>query len=158
DTGCTGQCEACDVPQALGQCVAVVGAPHAKRTGCATATAAAICEKRSCDGNDRVTCSGFVGADVTCRAHQCQDNSGAFEAKCDGHGQGLASQSGQASDDRACAPFACGGSSCKTECTADTDCAPGASCDLPSRQCKRAATCGDTTHVVSITGQSSDCA
>src|SRR5205807_365950 len=61
NSACGGQCQACDVPGSVGQCVAVSGAPHGARAACAT-------DGSACGG----ACNGVATASCTYPAAQCR--------------------------------------------------------------------------------------
>ena len=113
---CNGQCQACDVPGSVGQCVAVSGAPHGARTAC---TGSGTCGG-SCDGSNVSACAYPI---VQCRGASCTAGTATAGASCDGAGACPAAVT------TACAPFVCGASACKTSCTADADCVSGDYCD-----------------------------
>jgi hypothetical protein len=119
---CTGQCEACDVTGARGQCVPVSGAPHGDRTACDSGTD--VCSGRRCDGVDRTACSAFASAATECRVASCVDGVAVLSANCDGKGACPAEQS------KVCEPYACDVDNCKSACETDSDCAPKFRCDV----------------------------
>src|SRR5207237_102644 len=129
------------------------GIPHGARQACDAQTGDRACESRVCDGVARVACAAFVDSANICRTHACAGGIEIFEARCDGKGQCSTAQS---SEDKACAPYACGADSCRTTCETGADCAAGASCDVASHECLRLSSCRDTTHLVSPLGQASD--
>ncbi|MBK7865396.1 MAG: hypothetical protein IPJ65_43725 [Archangiaceae bacterium] len=118
NVACGGQCEACDVSGRAGECVAVSGAPHSGRPGCATDGSAC---GGSCDGLARAACS-FPTASTQCRAPGCATGTATLAAACDGHGACPAEQT------QDCGQFVCGATACRGDCLADADCASGNYC------------------------------
>jgi hypothetical protein len=89
---------------------------------------------------------------VSCRDASCVDGVQTLAASCDGKG------SCPAADTKRCEPFACGTTACKSECSADTDCAPSYRCDTTLKKCITGATC-DGNHTLTATdGTQTDCA
>ncbi|MCC6216753.1 MAG: hypothetical protein IT376_17975 [Polyangiaceae bacterium] len=152
-SACSGQCEACDVATAPGTCSPVNGAPHGARVACSAAGSGEdACAARTCEGSkSTAVCSGYVGPEVECRSQSCAGGVETFREPCDGTGQCPVSRT------RKCFPYACGGASCLTTCTQDTDCAAGARCDTDEGQCATALTC-DGSVLTSPDGESKDCA
>ena len=149
DGVCSGQCEACDVPNAVGKCVAVVGTPHGSRTACSTATVDNPCSEATCDGQTRASCQGFVGSSVTCRSPSCSIGVATFAAVCDAKGHC------PAPDTKPCAPYACGTTSCNSACATDSDCAAGSRCQ--DGKCVSGSTCQTSTTSVDPAGNVTDC-
>jgi MYXO-CTERM domain-containing protein len=123
DAPCPGQCEACDVPGSVGKCSPVTGPPHGARSACVGNTADATCGLQ-CNGDkssDRTACH-YPPNGALCSGAGC---AGGYETKpsyCDGAGN-------CGDNKKACAPFQCGTTACKSTCTnATTDCAPGFEC------------------------------
>jgi hypothetical protein len=114
DKACNGQCEACD--DNPGVCTQVRGAPHGTRPRCAGAG---------------TTCGGTCGSrpsacdypTTKCRDASCANGTQTAEAACDGAGACPAPST------KACAPFTCGPTACKTSCTTDADCQGGLFCN-----------------------------
>ncbi len=142
---CTGQCEACDVPGSVGQCVPVTGAPHGKRDACTTASNA--CDNKVCDGSHRDSCDTTVGpctpfacgddackttctTDVDCAENfHCDDHGACVPGLCDG--TKATTSNGKTID---CSPYVCvGDGTCRTSCGKVEDCADGFVCDLAGR-------------------------
>jgi len=123
DVGCNSQCAACDVTGKVGTCSAVVGAPHGSRSACSGAGAGSECGP-VCDGTDMSACHQPGGA-KSCSANSCTSSGGTFIEKhtsvCDGAG-------GCSDEPKTCVGYTCGTTSCKTSCTASTDCATGFYC------------------------------
>ncbi len=130
DGGCTGQCEACDIPGGLGKCTGVSGPPHGSRTKC-DGGAADVCKALACDSSkDRSKCVGFLnGPSTECTAASCKDGSATTEAFCDGSGTCKAGATSS------CGTFACGDKTCKDKCLVDTDCGAGFICNKDSGKC-----------------------
>jgi hypothetical protein len=119
DSGCTGQCQACNVSGSVGACTAVSGVPRGDRTPCAGN--GTVCEG-TCDGTNPSACTYPSGP------AQC----GAF---CDGQCDGQGSCTGVG----ACAiGYACEDNVCQTSCDEPSDCAPNFECN-GSQQCVRIA-------------------
>lgn len=102
---CGGQCEACDVADRIGTCVAVTGGPHGQRPECGSGSA--VCSRRTCDGIARDSCAAFVGAEVLCDGPPCA-----------GHAEIAA----------ACRNGECLAPACDASCQSDYDCAAGLEC------------------------------
>jgi MYXO-CTERM domain-containing protein len=158
---CTGQCEACDVADAEGQCVPVSGAPHGRlRPPCDLAPADEPCAGAACDGVVRTSCEGLAGPEVSCREGSCDvaTNIATFAAACNGKGTCPELQTEE------CEPFVCQGNQCgKKPCETDDDCAPSFRCALTAGEMdcipQGASTCNLTTHTVkSPTGEEQNCA
>jgi hypothetical protein len=126
NTACTGQCEACDVAGSAGTCSPVSGAPHGTRTAC-VAAGTGVCA-RMCDGKDRTKCN-FAATTVECSAATCAAGTATAASSCDGAGNCPTPKS------TSCAPYACGGTTCKTTCTLDADCGGANVCDKPTGKC-----------------------
>lgn len=123
DSGCNGQCEACDVAGSVGKCVAVKGGPHAARPACPGAEVD-VCARASCDGAARDACKGFTSSSVECRKATCTDGKAVSPATCTGAGACPAVVV------TACGGYACdaAGLACRTQCTAASDCVEGFVC------------------------------
>lgn len=130
DSVCAGQCEACDIPGAVGKCTGVSGAPHGSRTACFDG-AGDVCKTLSCDGSkDRSKCVGYAnGPEKECKPGSCADGAAVEASRCDGFGT---CKDGSA---KPCGGFGCDGASCRTTCAADTDCAKGYVCDSTTSKC-----------------------
>jgi hypothetical protein len=131
DDACGGQCEACNLPESLGTCRPVDGAPRGGRSPCATDGSA--CGGR-CDGIDGDTCA-YPAEDTTCRQPRCRNGVATQGATCDGAGACPAEQL------VTCAPFACGAVSCLGDCGSILDCAAGLYC--ASGVCRPKLTAGE---------------
>ncbi|HZS39530.1 MAG TPA: kelch repeat-containing protein [Polyangia bacterium] len=115
---CGGQCEACNLAGAIGVCSPVSGAPVGSRPAC---TGAGTSCGGTCDGVGTATCA-YPSAATACRAASCAGGVETAAASCDGAGHCPAPAT------LACAPYLCGGASCKTTCAADADCIAGGYC------------------------------
>lgn len=118
DTACTGECEACDVPNALGICSPVTGAPHGQRTACDSDGTQC---GGACDGVQRSGCTYPTSA-VSCRGASCAAGTATLAASCDGQGHCPALQT------QPCGNYVCGANACNGDCTQDADCASGSWC------------------------------
>jgi MYXO-CTERM domain-containing protein len=116
DTGCGGQCQACNLPGSAGKCSPVTGNPVGGRPACAT-------DGSSCGG----ACNGTNTAACTyptsqCRGASCANGTQTAAASCDGQGHCPAPVT------TACTPYVCGTNACKSSCATDTDCIGGDWC------------------------------
>ncbi len=118
ERACNGQCEACDVPGSVGQCLAVSGAPHGARTACAGSGACG----GACDGANAAACA-YPDSSTSCRDASCAGGTATAAATCDGAGACPPAITAQ------CDPYLCGGNACKTSCLADSDCIAADQCD-----------------------------
>jgi MYXO-CTERM domain-containing protein len=151
DRACTDQCEACNVSTSKGICSPVNGDPVGARAKCPGATGSDPCTASTCEGaKDRTKCVGHVGSAVSCRAASCADGQATLATTCDGTGACPAAQT------QPCAPFACDGQTCKTECATDADCDPKYRCS--NKLCVVGATCQDSHTVLSGEKKTTDCA
>jgi MYXO-CTERM domain-containing protein len=116
DSGCSGQCEACDVAGFVGQCVAITGAPRGNRGAC---TGTGECAG-TCDGTSRYDCT-YPDRNTVCGETRCELGIIAGEM-CDG--QGNCVRQGDS-----CYPYTCDGNVCGETCSSDADCGDGARCD-----------------------------
>jgi N-acetylneuraminic acid mutarotase len=130
ESGCTGQCEACDVPGGLGKCTGVSGEPHGVRAKC-DAGGTDVCKALACDSSkDRSKCVGFLnGPSKECAAAQCEGGRATPAAFCDGAG------TCKVGTTVTCGAYACGEKACKDKCSADTDCGNGFICDAAKSEC-----------------------
>jgi MYXO-CTERM domain-containing protein len=152
NSACIGQCQACDLPSALGTCSPVTGAPRGSRPKCAAAATNDPCSARACNGEQSTTeCLGYVAEEVECRALSCTLGVQTFAAKCDGAGKCKTSETKQ------CSPYVCGDKECKSTCKTDTDCIKDTSCDTMSGNCVVSAVCDGDHTVTSTKGASTDC-
>ncbi|MBL8719193.1 MAG: hypothetical protein JNL79_24620, partial [Myxococcales bacterium] len=163
DKGCTGQCEACNLPKTLGKCTtvdgsdaptgytkgqAVTGFGTTTRTLCASFDA--LCGFR-CDGTTSTACSA-AKTTVECTPGSCADGVETKPAFCNGTGECAASTKAN------CGDFACGPKGCVTKCAADTDCVKGRKCTLATGTCDPPkATCTNATTSQPVGGPAKDC-
>jgi len=129
DQACAGQCEACDLPGKAGTCSPVAGPPRGDRAACAGDGSAC---GGACDGTITQACA-YPGAATSCRGASCAAGTATLAAACDGAGACPAVQT------QACAPFACGETACRGDCTVDGDCAAGNFCNGGVCQARRGA-------------------
>jgi hypothetical protein len=133
DRACNGVCEACNVKDNVGRCIAVDGDPRPGHGACGGA--GTTCGKASCDGTAPNECARRPGNDVACEAPSCTGGYARPAGVCDGKGgcaRPLATP---------CHPFACGADRCLARCASSDDCAPGATCDATSGACLQAYRC-----------------
>ena len=137
-TACNGQCQACDVPGHAGTCTTLAAgdAPHGNRAACASD--GSLCGG-ACDGTHTASCT-FPGSGTACREGSCAAGTATLAAACDGAGSCPAVQT------QSCAPFICGATACRGNCSADSDCTSGDFCSAGICAPKRApgATCAAT--------------
>ncbi len=131
DAACGGQCQACDVPSALGKCVAVSGAPHGSRATCSNG-AGDVCKAQSCDGVDGTKCAAFTNGPAVECSRACADEATVAIGKCDGAG---VCGSGKAAS---CAGFKCDAGGCRTSCTGNDQCSSGYYCNGGTSRCEPA--------------------
>jgi hypothetical protein len=122
DTGCDGQCQACDVEGYVGACTGVVGDPHGTRAKCGGAG----CGAMACRGADDPTkCIAFAnGPTKSCEPPHCEAGKEVAESFCDGAGSCVPP-----------APSSCGAytcdeatGKCSNTCESGSDCAAGFAC------------------------------
>jgi hypothetical protein len=131
DQGCDGQCEACDVPDALGICSVVSGAPHGDRPACDGEETRCGGE---CDGAHSASCV-YPTSRTSCGS-SCSEGM-RIDSNCDGRGNC------EAGEPRSCGNFRCADeSTCRTSCQEIGDCLSGFTCQ--SGVCEAGATCIDT--------------
>lgn len=117
---CDGQCNACNVQGAPGQCVVVDGQPIGGRTACVDPDGG-VCGAGFCDGlNSWCQFPGDYGDHVSCSdaPPACSaDDQSVVRMECNGLGQ-------CAQGKQLCRPYACDPdtSACKTSCASDSDC------------------------------------
>lgn len=108
---CSGQCEACDVEGAKGECTQVTsGAPHGSRAACSGAGAC----HGECGVGARDVCL-YPGVEVTCAGASCSGNTRRLAAGCDGQGACTTQQT------QTCT-MGCAGTECMGACALDADC------------------------------------
>jgi len=141
NTACTGQCAACDNAGSVGTCSPAGGAPHGTRPACTGVGIGSTCGP-GCNGVDTATCH-FPGTSTPCSANVCTAGKETHASTCDG--------AGTCQDKpKDCGVYACSATTCKTTCSAKSDCAPGYYCSgsacVPSASlgtaCTDASTCG----------------
>jgi hypothetical protein len=115
---CADQCEACDVADYEGECVAVTGAPRGDRADCASD--GSVCGG-ACDGTVRTACT-YPSTESPCRSATCSDGVETEAASCDGQGACPPAVL------RSCAPYTCGPLACAQSCASDGDCLEGHFC------------------------------
>jgi hypothetical protein len=132
DGQCNGQCEACDLPNALGNCLPTTagGAPHGARTPCDGD--GSRCQG-ICDGTNRTQCS-LPGPTQVCRDPVCQNGTATVKAVCRGDGTCPALEQVD------CAPKACAAATgdsaqCVGDCTVDEQCQAGHFCKPGAGTC-----------------------
>lgn len=117
NSSCTGQCQACNLPNSKGTCTAVTGQPVAPRTACAG-------DGTSCSGkcNGGATSCTFPPASTVCRTAGCTNDVATLAANCDGKGTCPTAAT------QKCAPYVCGPTQCDGACTVTAECNPGFYC------------------------------
>ncbi len=118
DQTCTGQCEACNLPGALGHCGPVTGTPQSPRPACTAVDPACAGQ---CDGTRRIACT-YPGTETQCRQAQCVDEVATQAESCNGTGACPPIQT------QICDPYVCGPSLCRGDCLVDQDCVTGYFC------------------------------
>ncbi len=113
---CDGACEACNEPGSEGTCVAVTGPP---RNGHVCGEDADVDCRGTCTGFERKSC-GPARDGAPCGVEACNGGVATVRGTC-ASGRCL-------SEERACAPYACGPASCRSSCEHDWQCAEGARC------------------------------
>jgi hypothetical protein len=126
---CGGVCEACDVTDNVGHCIAVTEPRPGHGTCPDPAPGNEACGRASCDGVGRNECAGRPGTETRCASPSCADGAARAAGFCDGRG------SCQQPRGVACAPYRCGAEACLARCASDHDCAPDATCDVPFGAC-----------------------
>lgn len=118
NTACNGQCEACNLDGHGGTCTPVTGVPRGARPAC---TGAGTACGGTCNGTLTTACT-YPDATTACREASCMGGSATLAATCDGMGTCPMPST------TPCAPFACGTTACRTDCTTMADCAAGNTC------------------------------
>ena len=118
DTGCSGQCEACNETDTAGTCMPVSGTPRSTRAACNTDGSAC---GGACDGVTPATCA-YPNGSVVCGAPSCAAGVATLPSVCDSLGNCSATQT------QPCAPFTCGLSACLGDCGTAADCSVGDYC------------------------------
>lgn len=119
ESACTDQCAACNEAASRGRCVAISGAPRPGHPACSAVGAGTPCAAR-CDGVGTTACV-FAASSVSCGVASCAAGVETHVASCDGAGQ-------CADTPTSCGAYACGATTCKSSCTAKSDCAAGHYC------------------------------
>ncbi len=117
NTGCGGQCQACDALGSVGTCVTIAGTVHANATGVtprAACTGAATPCGASCNGSDATACHA-APISTSCGTASCSVRTATLVGNCDGSGSCVQST-------QSCGNYLCGATACKTTCTVDGDC------------------------------------
>ncbi len=158
DKACAGQCEACDEPNALGQCIAVTGAPRGQRTACAQGTAGNPCSAETCDGLETTQCGGLVGAEVECAPGSCSAGVATPAASCDGQGS-CGMQKSVSCAPANCDGLGCGSGSCRDseDCHPDYRCSKGVGADVGECVLANATECDGDHTLTSADGNTQDC-
>ncbi|MBL8716355.1 MAG: hypothetical protein JNL79_10190 [Myxococcales bacterium] len=133
NVACGGQCQACNLPSAVGTCTTVtptngpVGYPAGQAvTGFGTART--LCAPfgapcgASCDGTSPTACA-LPAVPPVCIAASCGSGVQTNPATCSG---GLCPTPTPATKD--CSPYACGATACRTTCSDNSHCASGYKC------------------------------
>jgi MYXO-CTERM domain-containing protein len=148
-SACSGQCEACDVPGAIGTCTPVSsGAPHGTRTACVGLGTS--CEG-TCDGTVSVTACQFPSATTSCGSTCANDAE--TDSACNGEGTCVAGAP------KTCpAGFACGANTCSMTCSSASQCESGYICTTAGVCAPAGAPmCADATTSQNPDGQSTNC-
>jgi hypothetical protein len=116
EAACEGTCQACNLPEHLGSCLPVRGAPRAGHGACLGQGPCA----GTCDGAS--SACHYPGADVECAPARCSGGMAQAKALCSGTG------SCQTAALISCAPFACDGVICANGCGPGRPCQPGNYC------------------------------
>lgn len=151
NAGCAGQCEACDVPDAVGTCSPVFGAPHGVRPACS----GSMCAARVCDGVARDSCAAYADGNVQCAPPTCVGGWQTEPAYCDGKGSCAPPAPG-----KSCGAYPCGPDGfCQTKCASDADCAKPFRCvsDRCTEPAEPRTTCASDTVLVQLDGTAHDC-
>jgi hypothetical protein len=119
-TECTGACMTCK-GGTPGVCVPADSGSNA-RGACAMESPASCGTTGVCDGAG--ACRYHPAGQVCSTTLACDDTSSAVVTKfvCNGSGACVPNMS------QSCSPYACASATCRTTCTADTDCAPSSFC------------------------------
>jgi hypothetical protein len=112
DQACSGQCEACDLPDNPGTCSPVTGAPHSARPACVAIDAPCA---GACDGTTRGACT-YPGSAKICAAGKCVGDVATLAQVCAGDGSCAPVQ------EQLCTPYSCGTTTCAGNCTVDSNC------------------------------------
>ena len=142
DSGCSGECQACNLPGLVGTCSPVAGAPHAPRRACdGSGTCAG-----TCDGKER-SCT-YPGPPTLCGA-TCASNK-QTTSRCNGEGKCIEANA-TSCNNTVCADER----TCKTTCATNVDCLAGFVCNAGA--CVVGTTCVDDHTVQPVAGRAQDC-
>ena len=125
ENACSGQCEACNEPNAAGKCQPVTGAPRPGRTACIGTD---MC-KGQCDGIDPGRCQ-YPGSDRSCAAGSCANGSVTTATACTGTGSCSAPSTASCPSNLCADTVKCAGG-----CDATHPCAATQYCDAASGAC-----------------------
>jgi hypothetical protein len=116
DKPCSASCVSCNQAGSVGQCLPVPAgsAPLATHPSCTADSSCSVC-----DGMGSCT-AGSAG--TPCRSAACTNGTATALATCD------STLKCPAPVTKACDPYACGSTDCKTRCDIDADCASTAYC------------------------------
>ncbi len=148
DQACNGQCEACDVEDSEGTCLAVTGAPHGSRGVCDAGGPECA---GSCDGEQRASCQ-YPGEELSCGVGSCASMQ-TTPRVCDGAGACI---DGPLID---CSPYACAadGQQCAEACESDAACASGFRCNGDGACEAWTTTCADAVTLEHVDGSRTSC-
>ena len=124
ESACSGVCEACSATAKGagedGACGAVA-AGEDPRGDCEDQGAESCDDDGACDGARK--CRRYEAGTACGAAQSCEGGDQVNVDACDGAGTCVDGGT------TACAPYACAGASCRTDCAADADCAAGSYCE-----------------------------
>lgn len=118
DDACNGQCEACDVTDSPGTCVAAKGPPRGVRPACVSIDPECA---GTCDGVKGSSCT-YPGTTTVCTPASCATGVAKLVRTCAGDGACGPVQ------EQLCAPQVCSGTRCGGGCTVDATCGAGKFC------------------------------
>ena len=139
----TGTCTSCVVQNHVGTCTNVPIGGNDPGGRCTKSVTTSCGLSGTCDGGGKCD---YWDTNISCRNQSCSGSTQSNAAYCDGNG------TCNASTTKDCGNYACNGASCKTSCTADTDCKSGVKCNTVLN------TCGTTVANGQKCGIDSDCA
>lgn len=143
ESSCAGPCQACSAEltgAASGVCAAV-SRDTDPDDDCEDEGAASCGQTGSCDGDG--ACAVYDSTTV-CAAASCSGGTAESERRCDGSGECAAGEQ------TSCAPFTCGASACRSECSQDSYCASGSYCVV--------GVCGPKAELLEACDEDMDCA
>jgi hypothetical protein len=123
DGACDGPCRSCALPSAMGVCMSAPAGAADPRHTCVAQAASTCGTDGLCDGAG--ACRRYKPGTV-CAAEHCESNVFTPESTCDATGHCVAP------DAVTCVPFACNGTRCFAQCTADANCTSGNVCTANS--------------------------